>query len=324
MTVLLAVDGGGSKTDVAVVDGSGALLGRARGTGSVPSIVGVDRALAILDDLVGAALGAAGDPEVDSAGVYLSGLDLPSEVADFRAAVGDRHWARKALVDNDTFALMRAGTAEPQAVAVVCGTGINCTARHRDGRVLRFPAVGRISGDWGGGHELGELALWHAVRSADGRGPVTALQHAVPEALGAVDVQAVTEDLHFGRMVSAELNRLVPPLYALAEAGDDVAVGLLERQAEEIVALAGAALRRLDLIGESVPVVLGGALLARPGLLIGRVRALLAIAAPQAVPVVVADPPVLGAALLAAEAAGLRDGELVALAAALRPAVAAG
>lgn len=289
----------------------------------MPSIVGVDGALAILDDLIGVALGAAGRPEVASAGVYLSGLDLPSEVADFRAAVGDRRWARKVLVDNDTFALMRAGTAESQAVAVVCGTGINCTARHRDGRVLRFPSVGRISGDWGGGHELGELALWHAVRSADGRGPTTELQRMVPEVLGAVDVGAVTEALHFGRMPTSELNRLVPPLYTLAEAGDQVAITLLERQAEEVVALASTALRRLDLLGETVPVILGGALLARPGLLIERVRALLTIAAPSALPVVVTDPPVLGSALLAAEAAGLADGALLALAEALRPAVAA-
>ncbi|MFC7586672.1 hypothetical protein ACFQYP_25240 [Nonomuraea antimicrobica] len=35
--------------------------------------------------------------------------------------------------------------------------------------MARFPALGRISGDWGGGQGLAEEALWHAIRAEDGR-----------------------------------------------------------------------------------------------------------------------------------------------------------
>ena len=55
------------------------------------------------------------------------------------------------MVDNDTFAVLRAGTERGWGVAVVCGAGINCVGVSPDGRHARFPALGTITGDWGGG-----------------------------------------------------------------------------------------------------------------------------------------------------------------------------
>jgi N-acetylglucosamine kinase-like BadF-type ATPase len=49
---VLAIDGGNSKTDVALVAADGTLLALARGPGSCPQDVGFDGCLAILADLV--------------------------------------------------------------------------------------------------------------------------------------------------------------------------------------------------------------------------------------------------------------------------------
>ena len=92
---------------------------------------------------------------------------------------------------------------------------------------------------------------------------------------------------------------LTPVLFEVAEAGDEVAGDVVRRQAEEVVALAATAIRRLGLLEEPVDVVLGGGVLTagHRGLLdeIGRG---LAAQAPQAVARVVGAPPILGAALL--------------------------
>lgn len=310
--VLLAVDGGGSKTDVVALGADGAVLARARGGGSCPQVIGVDRAVAVIDGLVGAVLGelAAGGagPRADRVGVYLSGLDLPVEIETFAAALAVLPWAARAgavVLENDTFALLRAGTAAHEAVAVVCGTGINCVGRRADGVTARFPALGRISGDWGGGAELGELALWHAARARDGRGPATVLADEVPRALGRPDVATVVEDLHLGRLRSRALTGLAPVLLAAADAGDRVAGSVVDEQAAEIVRLAVAAIQRLGLEGTPVPVVLGGGVVASGNRrLLDGVAAGLAARAPLAEPTVVTAPPVLGAVLLVLEAAG--------------------
>ncbi|MCU1527206.1 MAG: hypothetical protein JWP75_969 [Frondihabitans sp.] len=300
--VVIAVDGGGSKTDVVVIGLDGEFVSHARGPGSNPQVLGPETAFVVLDALRAEALAGHDDVRVVRTEIYLSGLDLPDEIT--AARLGLAHWDA-AIIDNDLFALLRGGTRHQDAVAVVCGTGINAIGVRRDGATARFPALGDISGDWGGGSFLGGQALWHAARSEDGRGPATSLEHDVPAALGFSSVREVTEAVHFKRLEYRAVAHLSPVLFAAAAAGDVVAQGVVDHQAEEIVTLTVTALRKLDLLAVPVPVVLGGGVLAarHPRLLAGIDRRLSA-RAPHATTHVVAVPPLLGAGLLALEGAG--------------------
>ncbi len=238
-------------------------------------------------------------------GVYLSGLDLPREVSAYTAALEGLGWPGKLLVDNDVFALLRAGTQQPDAVAVVCGTGINAVGRRADGATVRFPALGSISGDWGGGHGLGQEALWHAARHADGRGEPTTLTAAVCTEFGVASILDLIAQLHFGERDHGELSRLAPAVFAAAEQGDPVAGRLVDRLADEVVIMAGTCLRRLDLIDAGVPVVLGGGILqAQPPRLMARVAEGIGDLAPNSRLVPLTAPPILGAAQLCLEAVG--------------------
>ena len=299
---VVAVDGGGSKTDVVALSLDGAVLGSARGEGSSPHIVGLDRAVAIVDELV-REVGSFG--LLVGANVYLSGLDLPAEIAAFESSIAGFDWAVHSVVDNDLFALLRAGTSEHNAVAVVCGTGINAVGVRADGATARFPALGNISGDWGGGWHLGEQALWHAARGDDGRGPHTVLEQLIPPVFERQTVTEVIEALHFGQLNIAELHRLAFALLDAAASGDAIATAVVERQVEEIVTMASLALKRLELLDTAVPVVLGGGLLAAGyEQLNGGVTTGLAVRAPHAHIEWVTQKPILGAALLALESAG--------------------
>ena len=57
MSVVLAVDGGNSKTDVALVSGDGEVLGVARGPLSSPHHLGLDGCVAVLEQLLAEAGG---------------------------------------------------------------------------------------------------------------------------------------------------------------------------------------------------------------------------------------------------------------------------
>lgn len=293
VNVAVAVDGGNSKTDLAVVNSAGAVLARARGEGFRPQVAGVPAAMKVLDDL----LGQVGFGAFGHVAAFLAGADLPEEEAALQDAVAARGWAPSVRVANDTFALLRAGTARPYGVAVVCGTGINCVGVAADGRTTRFPALGAISGDWGGGADVGREALWHAVRGEDGRGPRTALERVISEHFGLPTVAAVVTSLHYGELPATRLRELAPAVLATA---DPVAWGIVDRLADEVLAMAVVALRRLDLLGEPCEVVLGGGVLAsRQARLFARIEDGLARAAPAAEPVLVTAPPLLGAALSA-------------------------
>ncbi|HWH00825.1 MAG TPA: BadF/BadG/BcrA/BcrD ATPase family protein [Pilimelia sp.] len=304
--LFLAVDGGNSKTDVLLGAADGGLLTHVRGPGSSPHQLGTAGAVALLGDLVARARARAGlapDAVLDRAEVYLAGADLPVEVAELTAAVGAAGWARTHRVDNDTFALLAAGTRDPAAVGVVCGAGINCVGRAPDGRTARFPALGQLTGDWGGGHHLAAMALWHAARGEDGRGPATALSAAVAAHFGRATVEDVGIALHLGELPRQRLDELTAVLFTVAEGGDPVALRLIGRQATEIVAMVRVAASRLRLLDREFTVVLGGGVLtARHPLLHQPITEGVAAIAPAAAVTVVGRPPVVGAALLALDA----------------------
>ncbi|MEU0096363.1 BadF/BadG/BcrA/BcrD ATPase family protein [Kribbella sp. NPDC006257] len=301
---VLAFDAGNSKTDVALVSADGRVLGTARGGGFEPHVVGAFAAVEALAPLVAAAALEAGliigeVPLVQQISACMANADLPIEEERITAAFEQFGWAESVYVTNDTFALLRSGVDEPRGVAVVCGAGINCAGLLPDGRTARFPAVGKISGDWGGGQQLADEAFWAAARADDGRGPATALTTALPAHYGVGSMTALIEAVHLGDIPFVRRLEATPILFQVAAGGDAVAAEVVRHQAEEVVAMAVVAMRRLDLLDEPTDVVLGGGVLtAGHPLLMEQVVRLLSAAAPKAVPHVVDVPPVVGAALL--------------------------
>ncbi|MFI8104359.1 N-acetylglucosamine kinase [Streptomyces sp. NPDC086023] len=310
---VLAVDAGNSKTDVALIAPDGSVPARGRAGGFQPAVTGVAAAVDVIAEAL-ASCGAAADgggPLAGHVSACLANADFPQEERELAREIERRGWGRSTAVYNDTFALLRAGLpagAEPRGVAVVCGAGINCVGMTPDGRTARFPAVGQISGDWGGGGGLADEAMWFAARAEDGRGAPTELAAALPAHFGLGSVYELVEALHLGRIPRVRRHEMTPVLFAVADRGDAVAQALVDRQADEVVAMASVALERLGLLAEEVPVVLGGSVLAagHPRLH-DRLADRLADRAPLARVTVVTAAPVLGAGLLGLDAVGARE-----------------
>jgi len=249
--IVLAVDGGNSKTDLALVRVDGALLAHVRGPLSSPHHLGLEASVALLQQLLDEALGVAGanggsPPAV--AQVFLAGVDFPAEEELLRAQLELRRFAGHVVVGNDTLALLRAGTERGWGVAVVCGAGINCVGVGPDGSQVRFPALGAITGDWGGGYDVGSEALFVAARSEDGRGPQTSLEHAVPRHFGLDSPRRLAEEMHARRISHRRLIELAPVVFAQA-ANDAAAAAIVERDDLDQPAVVGAALLGLDWLG---------------------------------------------------------------------------
>jgi N-acetylglucosamine kinase-like BadF-type ATPase len=310
--LVLAIDGGNSKTDLALVRADGQVKALVRGPQSSPHHLGVDGCLRVLDDLLGEALEQAGipngrGPAADVGQLLLAGVDFPSEEREMTVAATDRRLAGRISVGNDTFAVLRAGTERGWGVAVVCGAGINCVGVAPDGRQARFPALGWISGDWGGGHDVGAEAVSAAARSEDGRGEKTTLEQTVPGHFGFETPSELAEAFHRGRLGHRRVVELAPVVFAEA-ARDAVAAAIVDHLADEVVVLSRVALERLGLRDEPIEIVLGGGLMqSREPRLIQAIESGLAEAAPAATATVTSSPPIVGAALLGLDQ--LRAGE---------------
>ena len=336
LPAVLALDAGNSKTAAALVAGDGTLLASGTGPG-VPAKLsgGTVRALEIAvraaaRQVGGGASGPGGPAAGSRAGrdrpgdlpdggrsllasqlvACAANADLPEDEQRLAGMLAAQGWTETVAVANDTFAVLRAGLVDPQAggwgVAVTCGAGINCVGVAPDGRTARYLALGTISGDWGGGHDLGLAALWLAARAEDGRGEPTRLRAAVAGHFGLPEVRDVIIGLHQDKIAEDDLLGLAPVLLDVANSGDEVARGVVRRQADEICVMAGTVIGRLGLAGSAaIPVVLGGGLLtARDPLLTGWVQERLAAQVPGTQPRIVDVPPVAGAALLGLDRAG--------------------
>ncbi len=311
--LILAVDGGASKTDVWVLNADGSVVGSARGEGSNHQLSGMDAAMDAVEAAVDVAM-AEIEGGADSCrrplagtGVFcMAGLDLPVDEVRLAEAIGSRGWVVSASIFNDSLAVLRAGAHTGWGVGVVCGSGINCVGLGPDGSVARFPSLGELSGDLAaGGSWLGVRALGLALRSRDGRGRPTALTEAVPAHFGLADPEAVLSEVYTGSLGYGRLFELARVCMEAAASGDQVASDAVGFLADEVVAMVTAAVGRLGVVDREVEVVLGGGLFDSeyPGLG-ARIESGVREVVPRAVFRRLDSAPVLGAALLALDAVG--------------------
>ena len=147
---VLAIGGGNSKTDVALVASDGTLLASARGPGINAHEVGVDQTMLILDAVVKQAAAQLGGGHrrgrsgwvAQHTVACLANADLPEEEAEHAAAVQAQAWSPTATVVNDTFAILRSGLADKdQRHWGVAGSAVRASTPSASRRTAASPGT---------------------------------------------------------------------------------------------------------------------------------------------------------------------------------------
>lgn len=305
MRYVLGVDGGTSKTDALVADAGGAIAGIGRGGGSNiyegdPETLLGNAAAAAMDALDGAGVTAA---DLDVAVFSMSGADWPEDFACIEASMAKQGLGRRIIVVNDAIGGLRAGSPDGTGVAVICGTAVATAARDANGAMWH-------SSFWQGANgalDLGRKALRAVYRAELGIDPPTALTPAVLDACG---MEGVEEILHHAtaregaeRLVASSVARV---LLTVAEDGDPEARRIVAAHGDELGEYALAAARKVVLPERGFPLVLAGGVFRHPGsLLVDALVARMRTASPDVTVLRSPFEPVVGALLLAFEAAGV-------------------
>lgn len=299
---VVAVDGGNSKTDIALVGWDGRLLGAGRGPSTSHQVVGMAAGAAGLAAMVSAARDEAGlgdAPRALLASCSVAGADSRAYIRGLEEAYLAAGLADEVLVANDAFAPVRAGSDRGWGVGVICGAGVNAAGIAPNGRTARLAALGEYSGDWGGGTDVGASGLGAAVRARDGRGPRTTLERLVPAHFGVSRPLDVTNAFEHGHLPWKRVRELSPVVFGAARDGDAVARGIIDRLADEVAVMATAIIKRLHLTRRDVDVTLaGGVFRADDRVFEARIADGVHAVAPRARLHRLEAPPVLGAALL--------------------------
>lgn len=309
MGCLLGVDGGGTKTHCVVASRAGALLGEGRAPSSLYEIVGREAARAAIELAVSRALAAAavGLAEIDYAVLGLSGADTPADLAVLDPLCRSILPEVPLRVVNDGWIGLRAAVAENWGVAVVCGTGAGVCGRSRDGREVVLRNKGYELGNRGGGGDLVRDALHAAFRAEEGTAPATLLEREIPRLVGLATMAEMTGPLAAGELATTLLAELPKLVFALASRGDAACQRMLIAMGRFLGEVAGGVARRLGLDEADLPVALVGSLFKGENpLLVDELTTNLHRFAPRARIVRSAEPPVMGALLLARDEVGRR------------------
>src|SRR5262252_9526691 len=145
MTVVLGVDGGGTKTHAVLADETGRVLGAGSSGPSNWEMVGLRGAGDVIGDALDRALAESGVERgaIEAATFGLAGVDWPSDVPRVESALEALNLRMPQQVVNDSFIALRAGTREPWGAVVIAGTGTVAAGRNREGDSFRTLGLGR-------------------------------------------------------------------------------------------------------------------------------------------------------------------------------------
>jgi N-acetylglucosamine kinase-like BadF-type ATPase len=306
---VLGVDGGGRKTQAAVADLDGTLLGVGQAGGSNWEIVGLDAAIAAIAEASDRALDGAGvgRGDIDSAAFGLAGLDWPADEAQMQASLDALGFGGKRRLLNDAFVALRAGCAQPWGVVVIAGTGTIAAGRDPAGNEYRTLGLGRVYGDFGSEFDVSELAVRAVADSYTGRGPSTMLTNLLCARSGEATAEGLLERISRAdtRLRSPEVANMAPLVLEATEAGDLVARQILEEIGQALGATVGHVATRLGMEDLEFTVVLAGGLFRTPNrYLLDQLELGARRTAPHASLSILTAPPVVGAVLIALELAG--------------------
>ena len=279
MSVVLGIDGGGTRTRASIVDGERVLAFAENG--SIKRLrVGAQTAEVNLRSLLKDVFGQAGLSGVKAASAGVASASMPGVKQWIMAVFNDFGVEHSEVVGDEVIALDGAFKGGA-GILQIAGTGSNCIGRAPDGG--RESAGGWSSrlGDEGSGYWIGLHAIRRALHALDREEPTRIL-----ETVGKIwGTKSLEELVNLGDSTPGpDFAALAPAIDQLAEEGDAVALGVLKQAATDLtesVLLVRGKLRRKHHLSQEVPVAWIGSVIGKSRLVREQFFAGLRTAAPE-------------------------------------------
>lgn len=251
MALYLGFDAGGTKTDCALADETH-ILARAQNGSIKPLRVSAAQAEAnmrlLLEEI--ARQSGADLKQVAVSCVGTAGVRLP-QTHEWMQQIISRHAGGEILVCGDEATALDAAFPGQAGVLVIGGTGSNILGRTGKGETFNVGGWGPALGDEGSGYWIGHQALIAALRAYDFQQPTMILDR-VMKFWSAPNLGDITNIAN--ETPAPDFSLLAPLIVDCAEAGDAVALEILQLGGRMLGEGAAHALRRLRALEPEAPV----------------------------------------------------------------------
>ncbi len=294
--LVVGVDGGGTRTRAAILDG-GRVLGEGRAGPSNPLRVGIANGAAAIRDAIDKACAAAmiRRSDLTAAGIGLAGVRRKDIRTRMREVLIETLGIKNIELMTDGDIALYGATDGGPGIVVISGTGSICSGVNRQGKHVFAGGWGPVAGDEGSGSWIARRALQAVAQASDERGPKTALTATACEYFQVATADDLSTAIYAPTVTNDRIAGFSKQVIETARAGDPVAINILREAGRELGKAAVTAIRKLKMEQERFQVAFVGGVFAAGEFVIAPLREEIArvakkafIAAPRFSPTVAA------------------------------------
>ncbi len=297
----LGVDGGGTKTNIALMNGSREVRCEGSAGPSNPLRVGVETAVTNIAKAINEACDRDGVSRGDITAVTLglAGVRRADLKQSVRESFIKRLGIRNVQVVTDAEIALYATTQGKPGLVVIAGTGSVCLGKNAKGEMAISGGWGPLAGDEGGGVGIAQQALHTIAKASDGRGVPTMLSQRASEYFRASGPENLIVAIYSPQVDNSRIAGFARLVVETAKEGDKIAIEILNDAGIELGLAACAVIDKLKLAKDKVPIGCVGSVFNAGPLLTDPMIARVRECAPKAFLTEPAMPPAHAAALMA-------------------------
>lgn len=256
------IDGGGTKTTVAIANGKGEVLSIKSGG---PSRLAVSPDDNLEKEIYKVLQSTLDDLQIDknaltAVGWGAGGLDTKRDkerAENIIKKIVPQDCSRR--IEDDAIIGLFSGTFGDPGLAIIAGTGSLITGINPSRERARVDGWGYLFGDLGSAYDIGRRAIMAVLESFDGRGEGTELTNLFLEELELDSPDEILDHFYPPENLPREVARLARVTDRAANLGDEVAREILDDAAGELTRSAKTLFGRLSLTKmQEIPTVLVG------------------------------------------------------------------
>jgi N-acetylglucosamine kinase-like BadF-type ATPase len=231
----IGVDGGGTKTELILIDEHGKIIARHSAAGCNPSVIGPERAREMLLTALKLLLASHPSPVTHTLLCMAGSPTFWQETATSLAGYG------KIETTTDALPVLELATSGQPGLVLHAGTGSFVALRAPDGSVHYAGGLGWRIGDPGSAQDIGRRAMARALAELQGWAVSSALGTTLSETFGTGNPGAITAALHRDNEPNLRIGAFAARVSKLALEGDAVSREIVLSSTGELLACAEAA-----------------------------------------------------------------------------------
>lgn len=270
---VIGVDGGGTKTELVLIDRSANVIGKARCGTTNYQVVGGAKLKAELLDGFSMLMKSTNLTfhKIEHIFLGLAGAGRESDREEIIALFKDTELKAKLSIDTDAIVALAGAFGMGEGIIIISGTGAICFGKNSQGKVVRSGGWGYLLGDEGSGYFIGREAIIAALKDFDGRGEKTQLRTELEQNFKVISIDQIIPQIYQNKIDRVAIAGLAPMVFEQANKGDTIAEDIIRRTGRELGNLAKAVAQRLKFENDEIKVALIGSVFKQREMLVNEI-----------------------------------------------------